>query len=132
MKDNNKYSYTYSSTSSESERREVERIRSHYQNTEKNQDFLRLKKLDKRVRRYPFIISLVLVIIGVLIFGFGLTLVLQWNEFIWGIIVMLIGCIPMAFSRPLHEILYKKNNAKYRDEILELSERLLEEKKDTE
>lgn len=128
MKEDNKNSYKYSYTANEYERREIERIRSHYQDSESDKDFLRLKKLDRKVRKLPFILSLILGVIGILIFGTGLTMVLEWSNYIWGIVVMLVGCIPIAFARPLHEILYKRNNEKYRQEILELSERLLEER----
>lgn len=127
MKEDNKFTYNYTATD-ESERREIERIRSYYCTEADDGDLKRLRRLDRRVRKYPFTISLILGILGILIFGLGLTMVLEWNLLVWGIIVMLVGCIPMGFSRPLYGLLYKRNNKKYREEILELSERLLKDK----
>lgn len=122
---NNKFSYTYSAPTIE-ERREIEGIRKQYlPNDEKETKLNRLKKLDARVKNIPLCYSLVLGIIGLLVFGLGLTMVLQWKLYTGGIIISIIGIGIMLPAYPLHQMLLKKGKEKFGPEILELSNSLL-------
>jgi hypothetical protein len=70
-------------------------------------------------------------VVGILVFGFGLSLCLEWGIFIWGILLAAVGCVPMVFAYPAYKWLLAKNKAKYGAEIIKLSEELLNEDKPT-
>jgi hypothetical protein len=69
--------------------------------------------------------------VGILVFGFGLSLCLVWGNYIWGILLAVLGCVPMVFAYPSYKWLLAKNKAKYGAEIIKLSEELLNEDKPT-
>lgn len=121
-----KFEYKYTSPSKE-ERREIEYIQNKYLTpTKKEKTKLdRLRELDSRVKEIPVIVSLALGIIGLLIFGVGLSMILEWNLLIWGIIVAVIGCVPMGFAYFSYNKLYTNLKNKYSEEILKLSKELL-------
>lgn len=126
---NEKFTYTYSA-STEEERREIEDIKKQYTGEKPEKDKLaRLRELDARVKNPPVILGICLGVIGALVFGTGLTMVLEWNVFAWGVAVMIIGCIPMGLAYPMHKLLLKENKRKYGAEIIRLSDELLNENK---
>lgn len=121
----NKFNYTYKAPT-ESERREIDSIRRQYEPaTPQEQGLARLRALDSRVKGIPQAVSLILGVLGLLIFGLGLTCVLEWDLLALGIILMVAGIPPMAAAYPIHNKLLKKLKAKHSKEILELSEFLL-------
>ena len=121
-----KFEFNYSAPS-EQERKEIESIRRQYTNvTETKEDKLfRLRKLNSYVNNSATIIGLVFGVIGLLIFGLGMTMVLEWSLVLWGVIVGAVGVIPMAIAYPVYKAVYKKNKLKYGEEILALSNELL-------
>lgn len=122
------FKYTYSAPTEE-ERLEIESIKRQYEPKEKSQTKLdKLRNLDKKVKIFPLILSLTFGIVGTLVFGLGLTLVLEWNRIILGIIVATLGLIPISIAYPTYSIIYRKNKEKYADEIIKLSDELLNEK----
>lgn len=124
MKDD-KFTYSYSAPT-QSERREIENIKSRYEILEKEQSKLeRLKALDKKVKNVPLIISLTVGIAGILIFGFGMTLAMQWEYYVAGVIVGIVGAAVMGANAFLHKFVSKKMKDKYGAEILKLSDELL-------
>lgn len=124
----NKFNYTYKAPN-ESERMEIESIRRQYSKATKEESKLdKLRRLDKTVKNAGTVLPLVIGIIGTLIFGLGLTMILEWNLILWGIVIMLIGSVPTALAYPLSLKLTKLYKEKYGDEILSLSEELLAEK----
>ena len=125
--DNNRFSYTYAAPT-EQERSEVERIRRQYAQDGVESGIERLRKLDVKVKRAPLIVSVTLGVVGVLIFGLGLTMVLEWSLFAWGAVVAAVGVVPMAIAYPVKKALLKRNKAKYGDEILKLSDEILNNK----
>ena len=125
----NQFNFKYTAPSQE-ERKEIDSIRRQYAPQEKTETKLeRLRRLDSLVKNTAIIWSLVLGVFGCLIFGLGLTMVLEWNILLWGIALMVIGSVPMAIAFPVYNKLLKKGKAKYGDEILRLSEELLNENK---
>ena len=123
--DNKGFEYTYSAPT-EAERREIARIRKQYEAKDEKQIKLeRIRKLDSFVQNFSTILALVLGIMGTLIFGLGLSMVLVWDIFVFGIVVCVIGICPMIAAYPLYVITLKKNKEKYGEEILRLSEELL-------
>ena len=125
----NQFNYKYTAPTEE-ERKEIDSIRRQYAPQEKTETKLeRLRRLDSLVKNTAIIWSLVLGVFGCLIFGIGLTMVLEWSILLWGIVLMVIGSVPMAIAFPVYNKLLKKGKAKYGDEILRLSEELLNENK---
>lgn len=122
--------YSYSAPT-EDERREIEGIRSQY--TAKSAADAKLayvKKLDKKVRGIPKAAALTLGIVGILIFGGGLTLCLEgtfYGALVLGVVISAVGVAVMACAKPLHTALSCRLKKKYGDTILKLTSELLGE-----
>ena len=124
---NNQFNFKYTAPSQE-ERKEIDSIRRQYLPQEKTESKMeRLRRLDALVKNTAIIFSLVLGVVGTLVLGLGLTMILQWNIWFWGIVLMVIGCLPMTIAYPVYKFTLNKGKAKYGDEILRLSEELLNE-----
>ena len=129
MNNNEKFEYTYTALS-EKERQEVLSIKDNYAPTphKKETKLERLRKLDNKVTNNATIIALILSIPGVLIFGTGITMVLEWNLLVGGIFVMLIGLVPMAINPIIVSRATTYLKDKYKEDILRISEELLNNK----
>ena len=124
---NNQFNFKYTAPTEE-ERKEIDSIRRQYAPQEKTETKLeRLRRLDGLVKNTAIIWSLVLGVVGTLVFGLGLTMILEWSIWLWGIVLMVIGSVPMAIAYPVYKFSLNKGKAKYGDEILRLSEELLNE-----
>lgn len=127
--DSKKFRYTYSAPT-EDERREISSIRRQYlAKNEEETKFEKLKRLDAKVKNWPTTIALILGIVGILVFGLGLTMVLEWSIVVWGIVLAIVGAIPIALAHPVYIKRLQINKEKYGEEILKLSEELLNEEK---
>lgn len=127
--ENNKFEFNYSAPT-EKERKEIERIRRQYESktlTDRELKMARLRKLDSKVRNLSMILPLTFGIVGTLIFGLGLTLILEWSQWILGIIFALIGVIPILIAYPSYKFIIKRAKKLYGEEILKLTEELLNE-----
>ena len=60
-----------------------------------------------------------------LIFGLGLSMVLEWGIILWGIIVGLLGIAIIIIAYPVYVIILKNLKCKYSEEIIKLSDDLL-------
>lgn len=126
--DKNKFNFTYSAPT-KTEREEIEDIRNDYlPKSESVTKLERLKKLDWLVKNIPVVTSLTIGIVGILIFGLGLTMILEWNIMVWGIIISAISMAPMVLAYPVYLRVKARLTAKHKDEILSLSEELLNER----
>lgn len=124
-----KFEYKYSAPTQD-ERKEIEYIQSQYAkkpNTLTKLDYLR--KLDNKVKNTPAAIALAMGIIGTLIFGLGISMVLEWQITIWGAVVGVIGLIPIIMAYFVYNKIYNALKNKYSDEILKLSSELLSDEK---
>lgn len=121
-----KFNYTYSAPTEE-ERREIESIRSAYTGGEHARKLERLRSLNKHVRNMPKCVALTLGIVGVLIFGLGMTMILEWSVLAGGVAVAALGVLPMAFAAPAYNLVLKREKEKHKEEIMRLSEELLNE-----
>ncbi len=126
MKDNQfRYKYT---APTEEERKEIDSIRKQYCPQEKTESKLeRLRRLDSLVKNTATVTALILGVVGCLIFGLGLAMVLEWKLLVWGVVLCIVGGVPMAISYPVYAHVLKKYKERYGDEILKLSEELLNE-----
>ena len=130
MENKNKFEFTYIAPT-ERERKEVESLRKQYLPQEESVDKVeQLRKLDEKVKTPPKVFALSLGVVGTLIFGLGLTMILEWNLIVWGAGIAVVGMISVALAYPLYKWLFKKLKEKYRAAILQLSEEILNEKKD--
>ena len=124
----NQFNYKYTAPTEE-ERKEIDSIRRQYAPQEQTETKIeRLRRLDALVKNTATIWSLVLGVLGTLVFGLGLTMILEWNIWLWGIVIMAFGSIPVAIAYPVYKGLLKKYKNRYGEEILRLSEELLNEK----
>ena len=123
----NKFEYTYVAPT-ERERKEAEAIRKrHLPESETVDKLTQLKRLDEKVKRFPMVLSLSLGVVGTLIFGLGLTLILEWSMIVWGTMVAVVGMLPLALAYPAYKLSLTNRKRKYGAEILKLSEEILNE-----
>lgn len=121
----NKFEYKYKAPTQE-ERQEINNILNDYlPKNENNNKLDYLRKLDFKVKNIPMIVGLNLGIIGTLIFGLGLTCFLEWNLIILGFIFSLLGMIVAVMAYPLYKVIYKRMKNRYSDEIIKISNELL-------
>lgn len=121
----NKFEYKYKAPTQE-ERQEINNILNDYlPKNESNNKLDYLRKLDFKVKNIPMIVGLNLGIIGTLIFGLGLTCFLEWNLIILGFIFSLLGMIVAVMAYPLYKVIYKRMKNRYSDEIIKISNELL-------
>lgn len=127
----NQFNFKYTAPTEE-ERKEIDSIRRQYAPVEKTETKIeRLRRLDSIVKNTSTIWSLVLGVVGCLIFGLGLSMILEWNIWLWGVILCVLGSVPMIIAYPVYKYVLKKYKKEYGDEILKLSEELLNEKRET-
>ena len=123
----NSFSFDYAAPT-ESERREIEDIRKNYiAVAQKEEKIARLKKLDKRVNRPPTVAGYLIGVAGLLLFGLGLAMTLEWNKILWGCFVSLCGVAVMVLAYVVYKVILNRNKEKYAKEILKLSGELLNE-----
>lgn len=124
----NKFNYTYSAPT-ELEKKEIESIKRFYEPKSERELMLhRLHSLDSRVKSLPQIIALCIGIFGTLVFGLGLTMVILWKLTVVGVIVMALGLPILLLAYPVYNFVLSEYKMKYGDEILKLSNELLEER----
>ena len=122
---NNEYRYTYTAPSA-GERKEIENIRRQYiPESEQAQDLKKLRELDAKVKNAPTCIALSIGVIGCLVFGLGMACVLEFDLFIIGVGISLVGLIISAVSYPLYKYFTRRYRKKYGAKILALSDELL-------
>lgn len=129
MKD--KFEYNYTAPQLE-ERKEIESIRNQYiPKDEFTILFEKLRTLDNKVKNIPVAVSISLGVIGLLLFGTAMSFFLEITEYWYlGIPFSIIGIITMIFAYPSFVFLNKKLKEKYKDEIIEISNKLLNMKGD--
>lgn len=122
MENNSKsFEYTYSAK----EQEEIEKIRKKYLPREEDKMEL-LRKLDKDVTKPGTIWSLVIGIMGCLLFGVGMCCTLVWVDSLFGvgIVVGVIGMVIMGVAYPIYIRITKKQQEKLAPQILALAEEL--------
>lgn len=114
------FNYSYSSI----RREEVEKIRNKYIQAQED-DLSELRRLDNHITNTATFASIFVGIVGVLVFGTGLSLVLSFSEYISGTIVGFLGLLIMGSGLLINKIILKKFREKYGSRIIELSDKLL-------
>ena len=115
------FEYTYSAKRQE----EIERIRRKYMPKEEDKMEL-LRKLDRDVTKPGTIWSLVLGIVGCLVFGTGMSCVMMWADslFTVGIVIGIVGLMIMGMAYPVYVKVTVKQKEKLAPQILALTEEL--------
>ena len=124
-----KFEYKYEAPTIE-ERKEIDSIRRAYLPENKQMSKIdSLRYLDSKVKTIPMIRGLTLGVIGTLLFRTGLTFFLEWTH-LWylGIPFALAGLVIVILTYPIYLKVLKKYKAKYGEEIIRISNELLENK----
>ncbi len=119
MENNDKFEYTYSAK----QQTELENIRKKYLPREESK-MDRLRRLDESVTRPGTMISIIVGIAGTLIMGFGMCLCLEWNLFVPGVIVGVVGMAILAAAYPIYSKITQKRRDKIAPEILRLTDEI--------
>lgn len=117
---NETFIYSYSAEQQE----EIKNICQKYLPLEENK-MEQLRRLDKGLKRPGRIIAISWGVISSLILGTGMCCVMEWDFFVLGIIVGLIGIIGIAVTYPLYSYINNKQRRKLAPKIMELSKELL-------
>lgn len=119
MDNNEKFEYTYSAK----QQAELETIRKKYLPKEETK-MDKLRRLDKSVTRPGTIISIIIGIVGTLIMGLGMCMCLEWQQFVLGIILGILGIAVLAAAYPVFNRVTQKRKEKIAPEILRLTEEI--------
>ena len=125
---NETFHYTYSARQQE----EIKRIRNQY-TAPADDKMEQLRKLDRQVTRKAQVWALVLGVMGALVMGTGMSLVMTdigaviglRHALIPGIVIGLIGMVPVALAYPVHNGILKKERQRMAPEILRLTDELM-------
>ena len=107
----------------------VERILKDYSEKEVTK-LEELKMLDKKAKKGANIFAYVFGIIGSLVLGFGMCVAMKviLAELMWvGILIGLVGILMVSLNYIIYTKMLSKSKKKYANEILELSNQLLDE-----
>ena len=92
-----------------------------------------LKKLDKKVKEFPLILTIVLGVISTLVLGTGMSLVMgaigsgTEVSFVVGIVLGVIGIIGMAVNYPIYKKVLENRKSKYAGDIVCLANEVAKE-----
>lgn len=124
MQQNQNTSPSFQYTYSPAQQAELKRIRAKYLPPEEDK-MEQLRRLDARVYNKACILSLIVGILGAMIFGTGLSLCLVWHSYVAGVLLGVLGAIACLPAYPLYAYVTKKEREKVAPEILRLTEELL-------
>ena len=122
----NKYVYHFKSPTID-EQREIRNIKNRYVKNELDEKRMLVRRLDARVTTIPLVVALSMGIIGVLVFGFGMSSIMVWNNWPLGIICSIFGVLIMMPAYFVYKAIYNCLKNKYKDKIIELSNEILNE-----
>lgn len=114
------FEYTYSAP----EQAEIRRIREKYLPKEES-TLEKLRRLDAKAERPGTIASLILGIMGTLLFGLGMSCCLVWERYLIGIPVGILGLAMLASAYPVYVRITKKQRLKLAPEVLALTDQLV-------
>lgn len=120
-----KFDYNYDSISEE-EKNTVLEIREAYVKGSKKSMYEELLSLHNKTKSFPRLISIIIGVIGFMIFGIGQALVLSYQKYVLGSIIGVCGIVIMSINYQIYKFLYKRTKKYYSSRILELSEALLQ------
>ena len=118
----NGFQYTYSAK----EQAEIKRIRSKYIPKEENK-MEQLQRLDASATQKATKWAIIVGVIGALILGTGMSCCMVWADklFIPGIVIGVVGMIPVASAYPIYKRILRNERQRIAPEILRLSDELM-------
>lgn len=120
--ENNSFEFNYSAK----EQEELKKIRAKYIPEETVEDKMeKLRRLDASVTEKSTLVSLIVGIVGTLIFGTGMCCFLVWDLPFLGIFVGIIGLIGVLQAYPIYTHITKKQREKVGPEIIRLTDELM-------
>ncbi len=119
------FSYRYTAPTEE-ERKEIESIRNAFA---ENPPLEQLRSLNKKVQKRASLWGWIVSVIGFLVFGGGISVLLEMRSYGWGTAVVLLGVIGILGGRLTYDELLRHGQKKYGKQIAELAETLLKEEK---
>ncbi|MBQ8719839.1 MAG: hypothetical protein IJY65_02275 [Clostridia bacterium] len=130
--DNKGFQYTYSAN----EQAEIKSIREKYVERPKEEDKMeRLRRLDASVGNKAQAISLVFGVIGLLVLGFGMSLIMsdlavkmvlpEGAAMPLGLVFGVVGGVLAGLSYPMYAFILKRERERVAEEIIRLSDELL-------
>lgn len=122
-KETDKFEYSYSAK----EQEEIRKIRDKYL-PPKEDKLQQLRRLDAEASKPGTIAAIIVGIIGILLFGFGMACTLEWSEtmFVPGIIIGIIGIFAICLAHPLYQKITKKHREKIAPLIQKLTDELMQ------
>lgn len=122
------FKYEYSAPT-DSERKEIISIRNEYVSASGGTSVVnRLRAMHRRAKSLPRAISIIIGVIGTLVFGAGMAMFLEWNYTVSGVILGVIGFLIAVLAYPIFKLLTILMKSKYGDKIIELSNEILGER----
>ena len=122
MENNNgTFSYTYSARQQD----EVKGIREKYAPREENK-MDQLRRLDQSTKKPGTVASLAIGIVSSLLLGTGMASIMEWDMFVVGIAVGLVGMVGVSLAYPIYSLMTKKRRARLAPEIIKLSDELMQ------
>jgi len=122
MENNNgTFNYTYSAQQQE----EVKSIREKYAPREENK-LEQLRMLDQSTNKPATIAALAVGITSSLLLGTGMACVMEWDMFIVGLAVGLVGMVGVSLAYPIYMAMTNKRREKLAPQILKLSDELMQ------
>ena len=110
------------------EKEYVRNIKKNYEEKE-DSNLIKLKKLDRKAKLPSIIFGYTFGIIGALIMGFGMSIIfgsILSNMLVLGYIFGVLGLLLISINYPIYKSIYNKSKNKYRNDIIELSNAILE------
>lgn len=115
---------TFNFTYSAAHREEVEHIRSKYMESQES-DLDELRKIDARVTSTATFAAIAVGIVGIMVFGCGLSLCLSLGRPILGIVLSGAGLVVMGCGLLVNHLVLQRLREKYAPRVMELSDKLL-------
>ena len=131
-KETNGFTYTYSAK----EQAEIKQIRDKYTKpTEVEDKMARLRRLDASVTNTAQAVALVFGVVGVLILGFGMSLIMtdlanilgsyRHLAMVLGIVIGIVGGVLASLAYPVYQAIVKAKRKKLAPEIIRLADELM-------
>ena len=110
----------------EEERNQAESIRRQYVSQSESK-LSQLQALDRKVKRPAEVFAYVFGLAGALVLGFGMCMAMRvlFDLMPLGIVVGCVGIVMVSLNYPLYRHILERRKARYRDEVLALSDALL-------
>lgn len=124
MSEKKEFSYSYSAA----EKNAAEKIRKKYEPRNAELSTLdKIKELDKSVAKAGTAASIIIGIIGAMLFGTGMSCIMVWGDKLFeiGIAVGIAGMIVSAAAYPVYLAVSNKRRKEVADEILRLTDEIL-------